>query len=142
MVFLVPFDGSSMSEAALARAIEYGSALGEEVLAVSIVPTGASYVERRKWIEPDEDFAAETASAELRRKIEEATDDAERNYAESGAQSPEDGLTERVQQVASEIGASVLFVGASATSAEDRLSTPFGEIATEAPYDIHVVRAA
>jgi nucleotide-binding universal stress UspA family protein len=141
MVFLVPFDGSPVSEAALARAVEYGTALGEEVLAVAIIPTGAAHVERRKWIQPDEDFAAETASAELRRKIEEATDDAERTFAESGAQSPEDGLTQRVRQVAADVDTSVLFVGATATAGNDRLQTPFGDIANSADYDIHVVRA-
>ena len=142
MVFLVPFDGSPVSEAALARAVEHGQALGEEIVAVSIIPTGAEYAERRKWIEPDDEFAAETASAELRRKIEETTDDAERNFAESGAYSPDDGLTERVRRVARDVKASVLFVGANGESSADRLRTPFGEVVTDAEYDIHIVRAA
>ena len=142
MVFLVPFDGSPDSEAALARAVEHGQALGEEVVAVSIIPTGTAYAERRKWIQPDEDFAAETASAELRRKIAETTDDAERNFSESGAYSPDDGLTERVRQVARDVDASVLFVGASGDASDDRLKTPFGEVVSDAEYDIHVVRTA
>jgi len=141
MVLLVPFDGSSVSEAALARAVDYGTALGEEVLAIAIIPTGNAYVERRKWIQPDEDFAAETASAELRRKIEEATDDAERTFAESGAQSPGDGVTERIQQIARDVDTTVLFVGAAATAGDgDRLRTPFGDITNSADYDIHLVR--
>jgi nucleotide-binding universal stress UspA family protein len=140
MVFLVPFDGSSVAEAALSRAVEHGKALGEEVVAVSFVPTGAAYAERRKWIQPDEDFAAETASAELRRKIEEATDDAERNFEESGAQSPDDGIIDRLQQVAQDVDASVLFVGTDRTSENDRLKTPFGAVAADGPYDVHVVR--
>lgn len=142
MVFLVPFDGSSLSEAALARAVEHARALNEEVLAVSLVPTGTEYAERRKWIEPDEDFATETASAELRRKIEETTDDAERTYAESGAQSPADGVTERVRRVAREVNASILFVGATGDTDESGLQTPFGSVGSEADYDIHIVRTA
>lgn len=140
MVFLVPYDGSSVSEAALSRAIEHGRALGEEVLAVSIVPTGATYAERRKWIQPTEDFAAETASAELQRKIEEATDDAERNFDRPGAHSPENGLSERIRSVAREVDASTLFVGAS--DGEDGLQTPFGGVAPDAGYDVHIVRTA
>jgi len=140
MVFLVPFDGSAVSEAALARAIEHGRALDEQVVAVSLVPTGTEYAERRKWIEPDEEFATETASADLRRKIEETTDDAERSFAESLAQSPEDGLTERVRRVARDVGASVLFVGTSGEESADRLRTPFGTVRNEASYDIHIVR--
>lgn len=142
MVFLVPFDGSSVSEAALSRAVDHGEALGEEVVAVSFVPTGADYAERRKWIEPSESFATESASAELRRKIEEATDDAERNFDEATANSFGDGITDRIRQVASDIDASILFVGASNNDGGDRLNTPFGEVAAEADYDIHVVRTA
>jgi hypothetical protein len=141
MVFLVPFDGSPVSEAALWTAVEHGEALGEEVVAVSFVPTGAEYAERRKWIQPDEDFAAETASATLRRKIEETTDRAERTYAESGAQSP-GGLTEHVRRVARDVDASVLFVGASENAEREGLRTPFGEVDNTGEYDVHIVRTA
>jgi len=142
MVFLVPFDGSSVSEAALARAVEHGKALDEEIVAVSFVPTGADYAERRKWIQPDEEFAAETASATLRRKIEEATDDAERTFEESGAHSPEDGITGRIRQVASDVDASTLFVGARNDHDGDNLVTPFGGLAPDGDYDVHIVRSA
>lgn len=142
MVFLVPYDGSPVSEAALSRAVEHGRALGEEILAISIVPTGADYAERRKWIEPDEDFAAESASAALQRKIEETTDDSERNFDRPGAHSPEDGLSKRIREVAREVDASTLFVGASRENADERLETPFGSVAPNAEYDIHIVRTA
>lgn len=142
MAFLVPFDGSSASEAALARAVEHGKALDEEVVAVSFIPTGAEYAERRKWIQPDEDFAAETASSELKRKIAETTDDAERSFEESGASAPGDGLTKHVKRVARDVDTSILFVGAGDDHSEDQLTTPFGEVAPDADYDIHIVRTA
>ncbi|WP_159899896.1 universal stress protein [Salinirussus salinus] len=146
MVFLVPYDGSASSEAALARAVEHGAALGEEVVAVSFVPTGDTYAQRRRWIEPDEDFAVETASADLRRKIEEATDDAERQFTEPGAESPGDGVSSQVRQTAVDVDASVVFVGTGrpedgdGAGAEDRMTTPFGSVDTDAPYDLHLVR--
>lgn len=139
MVFLVPFDGSPVSEAALARAVDHGQALDEEVVAVSFVPTGADYAERRKWIQPDEDFATETASAELRRKIEEATDDAERSF-EASANAPTDGIGDHIRQAANDVDASILFVGAS-DEADDRLTTPFGDLAVDADYDVFIVRS-
>jgi nucleotide-binding universal stress UspA family protein len=141
MVFLVPFDGSPVSEAALARAVEHGRALGEGIVAVSFVPTGAEYAERRKWIQPDDEFAAETASAVLRRKIDEATDEAERTYAESGAQSPGD-LADSVRRVARDVGASVLFVGADGHADGSALQTPFGEVGNGGDYDVYIVRTA
>jgi nucleotide-binding universal stress UspA family protein len=141
MVFLVPFDGSAASEAALERAIEHGEALGRDVVAVSFVPTGETYVERRKWIEPGEAFAVETASAELRRKIEETTDRAERNFTDPGAESRGSGVSQHVRQVASDTGADVVFVGVSDEYAGgDGHLTAFGGVSRDAPYDLHLVR--
>ncbi|MFT4950180.1 MAG: nucleotide-binding universal stress UspA family protein [Natronomonas sp.] len=148
MVFLVPYDGSASSEAALARAVEHGAALDEEVVAVSFVPTGDTYAQRRRWVEPDEDFAVEAASADLKRKIEEATDDAERQFSEPGAESPGDGISGQVRRTAVDVGASAVFVGtrtpedgaADSTTGEGRMTTPFGSVDVDAPYDLHLVR--
>ena len=140
MVFLVPYDGSSVSEAALDRAVEHGKALEEDIVAVTFVPTGADYAERRKWIQPDEEFAIESARAELRRKIEETTDDAERNFVDSGATSVEDGVSERIRRIANEVDAVAVYVGTSGDEDGD-LETPFGAISNDATYDIHLVRS-
>lgn len=140
MVFLVPYDGSRVAKAALDRAVSHGEALDEQVVAVSFVPTGAEYAQRRKWIEPDEDFAADSAREALERKIEEATDTSERRYEEPGASAPHNGLADDIRQVADEVGATVLFVGTSDESADDELETPFGPIAPDGSYDVHLVR--
>jgi nucleotide-binding universal stress UspA family protein len=142
MVFLVPYDGSSVSEAALRRAVEHGAALGEEVVAVSLIPTGSEYAERRKWIEPQDEFAVESARSELKRKIAETTDQSERPLVGSGASSLRDGVTDRIRRVASEVDASILFVGTSSESADQRLTTPFGTVDQEGEYDVHLVRSA
>jgi len=138
MVFLVPYDGSSVSDAALDRAVEHGEAFEEEVVAVSLIPTGTEYAERRKWIEPGEDFAAESARTELRRKISETTDDVERTYDDSGATGVGNGAAEHLRRVARDVDASVLFVGT--TGDGDRPTTPFGSIAGSGEYDVHLVR--
>jgi nucleotide-binding universal stress UspA family protein len=140
MVFLVPYDGSNVSEAALDRAVEHGEALEEEVVAVTFVPTGSEYAERRKWIEPTEDFAVDSARSELKRKIAETTDDAERNYLDSGATSVENGVSDRIRRIANDVDASILYVGTSDDDDEDTVKTPFGSIAQEASYDVHLVR--
>ncbi|TYL37980.1 hypothetical protein CV102_14790 [Natronococcus pandeyae] len=38
MTFVLPLDGSLLAESALVRAVEYGSALGEDGTAVNVVP--------------------------------------------------------------------------------------------------------
>lgn len=140
MAFVVPYDGSSVSDAALDRAVEHAKAMNEEVLAVSLVATGSEYVERRKWIQPTEDFALESARAELERKIAETTDDVERTYEDARASAPQDGIGERIRQVADEVDASVLFVGTSDNGDDETLQTPFGSITSDASYDVHIVR--
>ena len=141
MVFLVPFDGSPAAEAALGRAVEHGRALGRRVLAVAFVPTGAEFAERRTWIEPDDDFAVESASNALRRKIAEATDETELVYEATSASSPADGIADAVRRTAADVDAEVLFVGLE-NGSEDALETRFGTISATADYDLHLVRTA
>ncbi|MXR50883.1 universal stress protein [Halovenus sp. WSH3] len=140
MVFLVPYDGSRVAQAALDRAVEHGEALDEEVVAVSFVPTGSEYAQRRKWIEPSEEFAADSARERLQEKIEETTDSAERTFDETGASGVHEGLAERIRQVADDVGATVLFVGTE-DSEDDDIATPFGPISPDGKYDVHLVRS-
>jgi nucleotide-binding universal stress UspA family protein len=140
MVFLVPYDGSSVSEAALDRAVEHGKALEKEVVAVTFVPTGSEYAERRKWIQPEEDFAIDSARADLKRKIEETTDESERNYLDSGA-TVENGVGDHIRRVAHEVDASAVYVGTVDEEEETQYRTPFGEITTNENYDLHLVRS-
>jgi len=142
MVFLVPFDGSPASEAALRRAVEHGRALEREVVAVAFVPTGSEFAERRKWIEPSDDFAVDDASATLKRKISEATDETELVYDEASAGSPDDGIGDVVRQTAEDVEATVLFVGAGGATVGEGLRTRFGTVASDGSYDVHIVRSA
>jgi len=136
MVFLVPYDGSSPARAALERAVEYGGALDRDIVAVSYIPTGNSYAERRQWVDLDDDFPLESVTQDLERKIEEATDDTELHYTDVSAHSPAGGFSEEVRQTASDVDATLLFVG----SADDEsVVVPVGE-ETEETYDVHVVR--
>ncbi|MFC7073908.1 universal stress protein [Halovenus rubra] len=140
MVFLVPYDGSPVSEAALDRAVKHGKALEQDVVAVTFVPTGSEYAERRKWIQPQEDFAIDSARAELKRKIDEMTDEAERNYLDSGA-TIENGVGDHIRRAAHEVEASAVYVGATTESEETEHRTPFGKITTDETYDLHLVRS-
>jgi len=140
MVLLVPYDGSSISKAALERAVEHGEALETEVVAVSFVPTGSEYALRRTWIEPTEDFATDAARKQLERKIDETVDDAERSFDEAGASAPGDGAATQIRQVAEDIGASTLYVGTRSESTDEQM-TPFGSVAPDGQYDVHLVRS-
>ena len=136
MVFLVPFDGSALADAALDRAVDYAAAMDTDVVAVSLVPTGADYAVRRLRVDPSEDFAAETAASDLRRKIEEATDDAELNYEDVSAYSANE-LSETIRRVARDVEADVVFLGSADT---DDVVVPISELDDEDAYDVHIVR--
>lgn len=136
MVFLVPYDGSSLARVALDRAVEYGGALGRDVVAVSYVPTGNSYAERRRWVDPTEDFAVDSAGKDLRRKIAEATDDTELRYDDVSAHSPTSGFSDDIRGTARDVDATVVFVG---SSNDERIVVPLGELDGE-NYDVHIVR--
>jgi len=136
MVFLVPFDGSPLAETALHRAVDYAAAMDTEVVAVSLVPTVADYTQRRRRVDPHEDFAAETAASDLRRKIEETTDDAELNYEDVSAYSASE-LSDTIRQVARDVDASVVFLGSADT---DDVVVPISELDDEDAYDVHIVR--
>lgn len=136
MVFLVPYDGSPLAHNAIDRAVEYGEALDRDVVAVSYIPTGNSYAERRRWIDPDENFAVDSATTDLQRKIEEATDDTELRYDDVSAHSPSGGFSEEIHQTARDVEATVVFVG---SADDERIVVPLAEIADE-DYDVHIVR--
>ena len=137
MVFLVQFDGSGPARTALERAVDYGRAMNEDVLAVALLPTGSDVAHRRTWIESDEDFAAESAVHALRRKIEEATDDTELVFEDATPQSPEGGLSPDVRRIASEVDASVVFLGGDGDGA---LEVELDGQAAGEDFDVHVVR--
>ena len=136
MVFLVPFDGSQLAEAALERAVTYADAMDTDVVAVSLIPTGSDYAQRRRRVDPDENFAAETAATDLRRKIEEATDDAELHYEDVSAYSANE-LSDTIRQVARDVDAEVVFLGSADT---DDVVIPISELNDEDAYDVHIVR--
>lgn len=137
MVFLVPYDGSSPARAALERAVEYGAALDRDVVAVSYIPTGNSYAERRQWVDLDDEFPLESVTQDLERKIEEATDDTELQYTDVSAHSPSGGFSAEVHQTAADVDAAVLFVG---SDDDEDVVVPVGE-ETDEEYDVYIVRS-
>ena len=54
MTFVVPFDGSKLAKAALVRAVEYSTALEEDVTAVTVIPERKRYAREKGWIEENE----------------------------------------------------------------------------------------
>ncbi len=145
MTFLVPFDGSDLSTAALRRATEFADYTGEDILALTVVPEEVEYAVDRGWVAADEPFDPDRVADRLAERVHEIAPAAEFRF-----ETPEDvssmasvttDVVRTIRQVAHEIGASIVFVGSENAG---RVSTPVcsvGAPVSEDPdYDVHIVR--
>jgi len=80
MTFVVPFDGSNLAEAALVRAVEYGTALQEDIAAVTVVPERKGYARQKGWIEEGEAYDVEAVVESLRERVRSLAPDASFEY--------------------------------------------------------------
>lgn len=141
MTFLVPYDGSYLADAALTRASEYGDALDEDVVALSIVPEDDEpYVREKGWLEEDESFDVQAVTSYLHEQVVELAPEASFRYERSPASTAESIATE-IRLVANDVRPSVVFLGSDDAG---RIVTPVtsvaGNVAEDAEYDVHVVR--
>jgi nucleotide-binding universal stress UspA family protein len=142
VTFLVPFDGSPLSEAALTRADRFAAALDEPVVVLTVVPAnGARYARARGWIDADEAFDLDTVTERLRARVAEACPEATfrvetvDRYATSGT------VSTRIRRVARELDASTVVVGSeNAGRVVAAVSSVAGNVAKDPGYDVVVVR--
>lgn len=146
MTFLVPFDGSPLSETALQRAVEFGAIMDEEVLAVTVLPDDESYARERGWLDDDKPFDRDAVGDRFERRVRELApeatfetrrpDDVEESTATMD-------VIRAIRQAAHEVDASILFVGSDNVG---RVSEPLASvgdpIAKDQQYDVHIVRHA
>ena len=148
MTYLVPFDGSLLAEAALARAVEFAAALEEAVVALSVVPVDErDFAVERGWIDDGEAYDPDAVVDRLRSQVAEIAPDAtfrcERPEDVSSVASVTTDVVRTIRVVAQEVGASIVFIGSENAG---RVSTPVcsvGAPVSEDPrYDVHIVRHA
>lgn len=147
MTLLVPFDGSSLSRTALDRAATFGELMDEEVIALSVIPPDETYARERDWIDRDEPFDLELVAKRLEDGVRDVAPDATFRYerAEAGDERTTAvvDVIRTIREVASEVEASILFIGSENAG---RVSTPItsvgNPISEDLRYDVHIVRHA
>ena len=147
MTLLVPFDGSPLSRTALDRASTFGELMDEEVIALSVIPSDETYARDRDWIERDEPFDPELIAGRLKGDARNVAPDATFRYepAEAGDERTTAvvDVIRTIREVASEVDASILFIGSENAG---RVSTPITSvgdpISDDLRYDVHIVRHA
>lgn len=142
MTLVVPFDGSGLAEAALVRAVEFGTILDEEVLAVSIIPEGNDrYARDHGWIGPSENFDTRTVVSRLHRQAMSLAPSADFRHKTVGRHARAGTISGRVRQLAKDEDASMVFIGSeNAGRLVVGVSSVGGKIATDSAYDVVIVR--
>ncbi|AEH39375.1 universal stress protein [Halopiger xanaduensis] len=141
MTFVVPFDGSELAEAALIRAVEYGTVLEEDVTAVTVVPERKRYAQEKGWIDEGEEYDVEAVVDSLREQVSTLAPDATYDCERIREFPPEAQLADHIERLAREHDPSVIFLGSENVG---RIVTPLTSVgvhvAADEEYDIFVVR--
>jgi nucleotide-binding universal stress UspA family protein len=141
MTFLVPYDGSDLSRAALVRAVEYAEALGEPVTAVVVLPEDdRGYAREKRWIGEDEAYDPETVGEEITEEVHSVDEDVSVR-TEVIADVTADHVARRIKSLAGAIQPSVVFLGSeNAGQVVAPVSSVGSGVAADAEYDVHIVR--
>ncbi|WP_115863442.1 universal stress protein [Halorussus litoreus] len=142
MTILVPFDGSELSESALVRATALGDVFGEQVLALSVVPTGnATYARERDWLGPEEEYDDGRVVGQLHEQMTGVSPSADfrhefvDRYASTGT------IARRLREMAKEVGASLVVIGSdNAGSMVASIRSVGSTVAAADAFDVLIVR--
>ncbi|MEF8785591.1 MAG: universal stress protein [Haloarculaceae archaeon] len=142
MTVVVPFDGSSLAEAALVRATEFGTVFDEDVLAVSVLPKGnTKYARERGWIGQNEEFDRESIISTLHEQVTDLCPSADFRHKVVGRYAKAGTIAKRLRKVAREEDASMVFIGSeNAGRLVTAVSSVGGTVATDESYDVVIVR--
>ena len=141
MVFLVPFDGSTLAGTALVRASEYGALLEEDVTVVSVVPNDPEYAREKGWIQHGEQFEYDAVVDALRSSVKTLAPEATFRHVRVPRYAQTGKIVLAIRRIAAELDASVVFVGSeNAGRFVTSISSVGGGVATDPSYDVHIVR--
>jgi len=143
-MYLVPFDGSQLSAAALVRADEFRTAgLGvDDVLAVAVVPRGNTrYARNRGWLDDDETFDLDLVTERLREQAAAVVASVSFRVETVGRRARPGDVAGRVRDVAADVDAEIVFVGSEdAGRMVTSVSSVAGPVAAADDYDVVIVR--
>jgi len=142
MTIVVPFDGSKLAEAALARAGTIRDSLGEDVVAVTIIPRGnTEYARENGWLDDGEAFDVDTVVEHLRERIERICPGATLEHAFVERYASAGVVASRARRLARDAEATMVVIGSrEAGHAIVSSSSVGGKIALDGAYDVLIVR--
>jgi hypothetical protein len=156
MIFVVPFDGSNLAEAALTKAKLYAIALDEaprpvtrelfvgdppKIVAVSVIPEGKEYAQKKGWIDPNEEFRPRSVAEQLHRQVTDIAPSANYQSLRVDRWAPIGTIASRLRKEAIELGATDVFIGSENAGRLVTAITSIGSrVAADENYDVHIIR--
>lgn len=153
---MVPFDGSELARAALAKARLYSIALSEappdlrdqilregslEVVAVSIVPESRHYARKKGWITESEDFNSRQVIEMLHREVTDLVPSAEFAFERVEGSATAGTVSNRLRKKAKELNAVTIFIGSeNAGRIVQPLSSVGRGVSGDPRYDVYIIR--
>lgn len=144
MTYLVAFDGSPLSAAALRRASTLAPAADESVVVVSVVPTDGVLAAEYDLVADEEgEYDPATAAGRLREAARSIAPDASIRVESVDAYAGKGQIAASISRVAREVDAAVVFVGSENAGRVVRpVSSVGGAVASRGDYDVFIVRSA
>ena len=142
MTIIVPFDGSVLARSALCRAVEFGVALEETVLAVSVIPVGnREYARDRGWIGPTDEFEIGPIVESLYTQVTHVAPRAEFRRILVDRYAPPGTIANRIRRFAKAHDASLVCIGSdNAGHMVTSLGSVGGSVAADHAYDVVIVK--
>lgn len=141
-MIVVPFDGTTLSEAALARGSEFGKALDQEILAVAVIPnSNTEYARRRGWLEAGEQFDPEAVVSRLSDQVTDVAPEAAFEYEVVDRYASAGVIAKTIRKHAKRAGAQLVVIGSeNAGNIVTSVSSVGGSVASDDAYDVLIVR--
>lgn len=142
MTILVPFDGSDLSESALARATVLGNAFDDDVLTVTIVPKGdAEWARERGWLGPEEEYDLDAVVDRIHERVTDVAPDAEVRHEFVDRYAPTGRISKKLRKIATDIDASMIAIGSdNAGRMVSSIRSVGSTVAADDAFDVLIVR--
>jgi nucleotide-binding universal stress UspA family protein len=143
MTFVVAFDGSPLAEAALRRGVELGDAVGEPVVAVSVVPRDSLYARQHGWVDDERAYDPAEQAERLRQWVADLAPEAEFRVEELRGNATQRDVAKQIRRAAYDLEATVVVIGSeNAGRVFSPISSVGNTVASSEKYDVFIVRDA
>lgn len=140
MSLVVPFDGSTLSKAALVRAAQFETVLSEPVLVIAVIPKdNAAYASERGWIDRNDPFDEAAIISHLQSIVTELAPDADFNYVFVDRHAPRGTIANRIRRFARDHDASIVFVGSENAGRIVHSITVGTSVTADSAYDTMII---